>query len=293
MIARYHFRQLLFFIAIAALFVVFPQPSLSEASNKKTLLIHHQAELTFDPQEVIFYPLADNSISEIFQGTLIKRTAPDASRDTHEWSAGAVIERESVPPQIVTGVLYLGSRGERMFFPGVKVAPLESPKQGADRQREELLKAKTELKSLEIQVTTQDATLLRLREDASVIGNLGKIIEVKDEVERVKAQSTMVEQDITHLKQFLTLARNQPTPQNYGLRERTLTSQVRELATAAKEAESHEFSRRARTQGDLQKKLALIEQARKEHFDELQKTLEKLKAQRATLEKEHEQRFKQ
>lgn len=141
------------------------------------------------------------------------------------------------------------------------------------------------LRSLEVQLKAQAETIARLRSDAEVIGNLGRIIEAKEELQKVTIERRNVERDIANLQAFLKLARSRPIPKNYVSREGFLTRQISELAEAARVAESNEVSRRSRALADLQRKLGIVESTRYDDYADLERTLARLKKRRAQLER--------
>jgi hypothetical protein len=146
-----------------------------------------------------------------------------------------------------------------------------------DALREYLLKRKQEARSWQTQIDAQDDSLRRLRADADIVADLSRIVEVREDIDRVRQSIRGLQQDQANLEEFLRLARTGPQPRNFASRERQLTKQIVELADVAKGTESGEFSRRSDAEREVQQQLALIEQARGLDLDGLQRELVQLR----------------
>lgn len=155
----------------------------------------------------------------------------------------------------------------------------------ADGLRERLLIRKQELNNLRMQFDAQEDSLKRLRADADIIANLGRIVDLREEAERIKKELTDLDHDIISLNEFIGLVRNLPAPGNLLARERQLGRQLQELAEATKKADAEEFSRRSATERELQDHLALVELARHEDLDAMQRELVRLRKRRIELQR--------
>jgi len=153
-----------------------------------------------------------------------------------------------------------------------------------DNLREHLLKRKQESRSWQTQVDAQDDSLRRLRADADIVADLGRIVEVREETDRVQQSIRGFVQDQANLEEFVRLVRSGPQPRNFAARERQLTKQIVELADAAKGTETGEFARRSEAEREVQRKLGFVEQSRSLDYDALQRELVQLRKQRRDLE---------
>ena len=152
--------------------------------------------------------------------------------------------------------------------------------------RERLLQRKGILKTQLIRQREQESALERLRADADVIANLSRIVEVREETARARSAEHDLEKDIANLQELLRLARTAPLPKNFAGRESQLTRQIAELADAARLAESQEQGRRATSEEELQRRVAIIERTRNADYDALQRELLRVRRQRLLLERE-------
>ncbi len=150
--------------------------------------------------------------------------------------------------------------------------------------RAHLMNRKGEVSKLRQQMTEQEATLGRLREDAELVGNFARVVDAQEELAKVKALTQSVEKDIANLERFLRLAASYPVPRNYRNREQQLAGQLKELTEAARRAEQGEFTRRQFAQGATQNRLRQLEASRTGDIPALEEQLAILRAERQRLE---------
>ncbi len=259
------------------------------AEGSLSFVLNRTLELNFTPERAVFFVDFSGEMPRRLAGIVLPALGSEGGEAApHKWIVGALLHPPAGCKKVRYVLLVLGKARQFFFDPQVSVElTAETPEIiSADDLRDRLLQKKETLKSWQIQLTAQKDSLQRLREDASVIGNLGRIIEVKDEIERTRMSMTSLERDLEHMRDFVKIARQRPQPKNYPLREGELTRQLAELAEAAKNAESQEFSRKSHAEGDLQRKLSIIEQTRNDDYDELQRELLRVRRQRLQLEKE-------
>jgi hypothetical protein len=156
--------------------------------------------------------------------------------------------------------------------------------QSTDHLQGHLDERREVLSSLRVQIESQEESLRRLRQDADVIGNFGRVNEVNEEVLQVRSDIENAEKSAAALEGLLKGAGKRPAPRGAVAREGQLTRQLSELAAAAKRIEDAEQSRKASMEFDLQRKLALVEATRYDNFDELQGRLAELRDERRALE---------
>lgn len=149
--------------------------------------------------------------------------------------------------------------------------------------RSTVLAKRKELKSWEVQLREQQESLRRLRADAEVIGDIGRILDLQDELDLTNARVKDTEKDIETLIGFIRLARSRPQPANFARREVQLQQQISLLADAVTKSERDEFRRKSSSEVRLQQQLKLIEDTRHEDLDLLQKKLDELRERKKQL----------
>lgn len=149
---------------------------------------------------------------------------------------------------------------------------------------EEISSRKEVLTSFKLQVQTQDESLRRLRQDAEVIGNFGRVMEVSDDVERLRAEAAVIEQSSANLENLIRVASSSQNGKGSPAREAALTRQLAELAEASKQAEAGEINRKSGMEAALRAKLDVVESSRFEDKELLERQLAELRSQRSSLE---------
>jgi hypothetical protein len=201
------------------------------------------------------------------------------------WRAGARVVLPPGATEVAYSVIVVGEGNRFALLPPREFSSTD-PRffEGlTDVLREHLLKRKQEARSWQTQTDAQDDSLRRLRADADIVADLGRIVEAREDIDRVKQSIRGLQQDQMNLEEFLRLARTAPQPRNFASRERQLTKQIVELANSAKGTETGEFGRRTEAEREVQRKLAVVEQARGLDFDELQRELVQLRKRKRDL----------
>jgi len=274
--------------------VVF-EKSIENGSLSFTL--NRAVDINFVPHKVLFFVNFDRSGEPLrLEGAITPvLNGQGVFAEKRRWVAGVSLRPPAKRRKVLCSLLILGEEKQIYFEPELEIdlTPGMSEVLSTDGLRTRLLQKKDTLASWQLQISAQQESLQRLREDASVIGNLGRIIELREEVERVKANADNLERDLGHMREFIKIARTRPLPKNYSLREGDLVRQIAELADAAKGAESQEYQRKTHVEGELQRKLSIIEQTRNDDYDELQGELVRVRRQRMQVEKDKGVSFEQ
>ncbi len=147
-----------------------------------------------------------------------------------------------------------------------------------------LLSRKDVLRSWQLQVRAQDESLERLRADADIIANLGRIVEVKEDAERFRQEAAALDKDITNLRRLFAITRDHASPKNFLGRESQLQKQLAELNHLHEELGTRNGQERSAFELDVQRKLALIEETRFDDYEGLQRELIRLRKQRLSLQ---------
>ncbi|MFM1847905.1 MAG: hypothetical protein RL417_1379 [Pseudomonadota bacterium] len=245
------------------------------------VFIEQVRRLSFDPTEAFFLVAFDEDRVVRFPATVV-RISTDGRRGDGSPQAYGAVARIRPPLDVKTvsfSAVFFG-RGAQIEFVvpvSLSLAELRNRTVSTDRLREELLQRKAVLGSWRMQVQAQEESLKRLRTDAEVIGDFGRIIDKKEEIDRVKVDLGNVKGDIENLSRFLKLAKTRPAPVNQVGREAQLVKQLSEITQVSHSVELTEMRRRAGAEAELQRKLALIEATRQEDLAALTSELERLK----------------
>ena len=292
--------------ATARLFVRWPRPWIgaalalslflpakpSVAQGGHTVVLAKSIALDCEPQRGFFFVEIPGAGMRRIEAMFVAGVLQDRESnnrpggDEQIWESGARIESPVPAEDLEFSLLIFGRGGEIRFTAPSKVG--DDPATGflglADDMRAELVRQKDVLRSWQIQLRGQEDSLRRLRADAEIIGNLGRIVEVKERVAKVNEEIVDAERDIENLQKLLKVAKSRMVPANFSRREGQLTKQIAELADAAKSAELSEHGRRGALQQEFQRKIELVELSRTEDLGALQQELIRLRRQRAALE---------
>ena len=186
-------------------------------------------------------------------------------------------------------LLVQGEAGNELFLPPRLLSLAGDNTFGAspDALREHLTERKKTLESWRVQLRVQEESLERLRADAEVIGNLGRVAERTEDLERTRAHLAGVQKDMQNLERFLRLASKGAEPKNFVRRRAELTTQLEELARAARDMEAGESSRKSTGEADLHRDVKLVEMTRDENYDALREELAGLRKRRIALEEKY------
>jgi hypothetical protein len=142
------------------------------------------------------------------------------------------------------------------------------------------------LKKWEAQARSQEASLNRLQDDADVIANVSKIVDVEDELDSARADSQRLKTSLELASRRLESLKTQPVPPNFKLREAELSEQLNDLSTALKTTEASALRRVAAASAELQQKLALIEATKGKQIDVLKAELARVRREREQLQRD-------
>jgi len=259
------------------------------------IVLKEALQLDFVPEEGFFLVEFEGGGLQRVKAVIVPLFRTEAQEKGSEpglpgrFLAGARVVASAAEGRLQYSLILVG-KSERYAFVGPKEMALGASFAAdtldlVDNLRQQLLRRKENLRSLEVQIRTQEESLGRLRADADVIGDLGRIVEVKEEINKLNEESVGLDKDIQTLERFLKLALSGRSPKNFALRESQLTKQLAELAEAAKAAESGEIRRRSQSEQELQRKLGLVEATRNEDYEELQRTLIHLRKKRLEIER--------
>jgi hypothetical protein len=238
--------------------------------------------LPFEPQQAFFvaeYP--DGSVVRIPAIALAPFQSSVGIKEGASWQVGAWYTPQPGIERLRVALIIVGT-SDRYFslpFREFQISEIRARAATLDDLRNLLLRRKDVLHSWEVQIGEQERMLNRLRADAEVIGGVSRIIDAKEEKQRIDLEIASIDKNIKSLDKLVQVARSRPAPRNLARREQQLSSQVTLLAAAAKDAENGENSRRGVAEQSLQQKLALVEQTRDDDIDLLKRELQSLQAE--------------
>ena len=212
---------------------------------------------------------------------------PPSSGEKPRWRFAAAVQPPAGADAVDFTVFVKGSAGRYGFLPAERrELPGQKPFLASiDALRRYVLERKQDLGSWQVQSDAQEESISRLRGDAAVIGELGRIAEIAEEGELLKEEVSNLAKDMENTRRLVKLAAQGQRPKNLESRQAVLTKQLDELALAVHSVESGEMSRKFASEEELQHKLGVIEAARGEDFDALQNDLLRLRQIREELEK--------
>lgn len=252
---------------------------LADAEELQTIVLSHSVDIAFQPEEAFILAEIDGSSHKV-RAILV----PPFSKDEQDqkkgvWWIGAPLKVPKEHEPFSYSILLKGKNRETAAILDLVGGGPDSGLEAIPSLKSALASEIEHYKSWSVQVAAQEADLKRQRSDAEVIGNIGRIVESMEEIEATKYEIENLQKDIDNLQEFFKKAKNPRTPKNFTRREIDLTKQTAELAQVAKQVESGESDRRLGAQGDLQRKLALIEATRFDDEVELAAELSRLHGQ--------------
>lgn len=196
-----------------------------------------------------------------------------------------------VPPRLATeaetryGIILVGEGNNFAFIPPETWrADGEGNFEGSlDRLRVAVTEKVDLLERLEAQSRTQSETLRRLRADAETIAGIGRIVDLKEDLDRTKREVADTENDIETLKRSVQLAKTRPQPRNMDNMEVDLTTQIGELIAVSRQGKGRAPSR-SKTAQELERRAAIVQSTRDVKLEDLKAELKKLQAKRLRME---------
>lgn len=254
------------------------------------VVVFRTADLRFEPRQAwLFIEFADGEASRL-RAVTVPLGIFDDQHQTRRWAIGALLKVPSGKRSLIHSLLISGEKNVHAFLPpqGASIEDLQGNTLSSIEDLRQQLAAKSAiLKSWRTQIGAQEESLRRLQADADLIGDIGRIVDVQDEIQRIESEYENLGKDIDNLKNFFALAKNYPEPKNIVRRELELSTQLAELAAAARKVEASETLRRTEASLDTQRKLEMIEATRFDNQDQLQKQLVDLRRRRMELEKRY------
>lgn len=257
-------------------------PALAEDAGP---LLAHEFVSSFEPGDVhVLIELPSGSALRLKAVVVAASGTPEASGE-RRYVAGTKLPA-GIENFLRYSLLIFGRAQQFELIPALEYEVASQPEylQSTDRLQGHIDERREVLSSLRVQIESQEESLRRLRQDAEVIGNFGRVNEVNEEVLQARSDIENAEKSVAALEGLIKGAGRRPAPRGAVAREGQLTRQLSELASAAKRVEDAEQNRKASMEFDLQRKLALVEASRYDSFDELQRRLAVLRDERRALE---------
>ncbi|MBX7143497.1 MAG: hypothetical protein K1X79_03525 [Oligoflexia bacterium] len=266
---------------IKLLVLVFAYQQGAVADGSITLL--ERVTINFKPVRAVFVVLPKSQQPLKVPALLLPGSQPGM------WFVGARVPASSASIDAFYTALVEGDNGTYLTLPAqhlseeeIRLASLDS-----DQLRDKLAEERASIGEWQQKAQEQAQQLARARQDAELIGNYSKVLEISDEIERTKLAITRAEDDAQNLQELVksVSATSSVPPRNFVNRELQLTKQLVELAEASKRAEGDELQRRAGAETALQENLNMVEATRGDDPEALKRELAALRQERETLEK--------
>jgi len=245
-------------------------------------------ELEFEPHEAFF--LVDFGGRDVrkFPATIMPVVTTLGSEDEElarePWAFGALTIVPAGKRSALYSLVVSGEGGQLFFQPPVRKNLIQEKVIEDSHPELERLKIQgmEELRSLSVERRGREAELQRLEKDAAVIGSFSQVIELREELSTLKNKLENARKDILNLETFLKIIDAEATPPGFQRRENDLSRQLRELASAAREAENNEVYRKEARQENRHERQQVASQL---DADSLQIELGNLRRQRIQLER--------
>lgn len=246
-------------------------------ADSQTAQLADEIELIFPPRQAHYVIHIAPSTDVVMPGKIYQKT-------DSKGGFLATIATSFAVPENATEVEYkiVVEGGDRELYetPLQKLPVFEN---GPERATEQDLKSRVEkerekLSVLEAQTKnfTKELEALEVRVDKA--GNIMTLVKLEEQIEATKSDLSRFAKSVEGARADVSLMKSIPNPRNYRLRENELSDAVR-LMGGPKEQEGPEKP------DDLSSKMSLIEENKFEQVDRLTRELERLRKERAGLER--------
>ena len=256
-------------------------------STRHYVIVDQVVSTSFPPEDVfLFVERLNGTIERVIAVAVPPGGDENRASEGGEWLVGSKVPVSSASEEFSFSIVLIGRGDQYLFVPPVAWNFKEGRgfSGSLDLLDEHLAKRRQVLESWDLQIDTQEQSLRRLRADAEIIADLGKIVEVREAKAQTEQDIVALRRDIEGLNESLRLARSFPKPRNLSVREAQLTRGISDLASIARTAENTEVNRRAANESDLQRKISIIESTRFDSVPTLKRTLERVKGELRRLE---------
>jgi len=248
----------------------------SAAARPVEVMLDDEVTPPFEPENTFFLlELPGQEVQRVRAVAVSPFTSADGQ--SRSWTVGAEITIPEEVKEFRYSILVVGP-AQQFFVASERTWNGALP--SIEQLRALLLESKASLQSKEKSLASALADVRRLRADADAIANLGRIVEVEAQMKVARAELESIERDRKNLQDLLTQVKAAPPPKNFARREVELTSQIAELAAAAKSAEAGEVQRVALEQ----RRIAMVDEVATEDLPSLEAELQRLRAEREAIE---------
>ena len=132
--------------------------------------------------------------------------------------------------------------------------------------------------------------MTRLRGEAELIGNFGRIIDAQEELDRTEAELSQLADQSVSVEQFLRKAQNFAVPGSQVAREQQLVREIATIAEATQKVERTELMRKASSEREAKRMMEALDAVRSPeaqdpgYLKSLRSELTRLIAKREQLE---------
>lgn len=263
-------------IFVKLLFLVFLAPLTVLAQQEQTVTLVDRVSFSGDVEQVLFVLMTDKDQARIVEATWI---APQEGDDI---SCVAQVDLPMRSGQLKVLSVIRGTQGEvRSSYREVQIEEV-SPVMylSLSDLRSRFVERRGVFRRLQSDLERNEARLRALQEDADAIAMVSKIVSAEDELGEIKTRLQRVAAAYEGIVRKTNQLKTAAAPLNAQKREFELVRQLGELSTALSTVENQALKKLAGAKGELQDKLALIEDTRGEHIALLEEELARLRRDR-------------
>lgn len=270
---------------LIALLVTFLSPFSASTADETPVVLAGLSTTNFVPVDAYFFVSPAGHPSFRSKGEVVVAN-PKSGENERQVATGILFRWPRDVSSVEYRVLLVGEGGQMAMIQAQTVAREQGGTAGLATKelRDRVEGMRADLRKLLLDQGAQRATIERLKRDASIIGNVERIVSTREETATLQEEVDTLSRDERRLERLLELAKSSSTPSNYRLRELTLNAENAALASAVRAAEKGEFQRRVAMEHRLQEELRLIEKSKRENPDELAGELERLRQRNKLME---------
>jgi hypothetical protein len=248
-----------------------PLPLSGEEQRQVTLV--HRVPFAGEVEQVLLVAMGDEAQPEIVEAAWI---APQHGEEL------SCIGRVGVPQtaeRVQVMSVLVGTRGEVRSVVHEYAADELPPtsRLSLAELRARFVERRGVFRRLQNEIEGQQERMSTLQRDADAIAMVSRIVSVEDELAEVKSKLQRVTLAQQGIDRRTSQMKGRPQPLNSKKREAELVKQLGELSTALSAAENQALKKLAGANGELQNKLALIEETRGEQMFLLEEELGRLR----------------
>lgn len=254
-------------------FVALMAPLSLAGEEQRQVTLVHRVPFAGEVEQVLLVAMGDQSPPEVVEAAWV------APQEGDELSCIGRVDLPQSSERVQVMSVIVGTRGEvrsSVHEYAAEELPPTSHLTLADL-RARFVERRGVFRRLQNEIAGQQERMSTLQRDADTIAMVSRIVSVEDELAEVKSKLQRVTLAQQGIDRRTSQMKTRPQPLNAKKREADLVKQLGELSTALSAAENQALKRLAGAKGELQGKLALIEETRGEQIFLLEEELGRLR----------------